>query len=142
MRRLKAPQWTCTVMAGPGQHPAMDGINNRTDNPLATRRPNDPVAVPMDPDAVCSAETTSGLDATRALRLRMHDELAREFAWPASLLPLNRPLRDLAAAIDPDSLAAMAAVAHNKNNLTFTLISQEYMQTGLNWVRDAAAWTC
>ena len=56
---------------------------------------------------------------------RVRDELALEFAWPPSMLPLTRPLQDLAAAIDPVGLAEAATAANNKKNLTFTVVSKE-----------------
>ncbi len=65
---------------------------------------------------------------------RIGDELAHEFAWPPSMIRSTKPLQDLAAVIDPDRLAEVAAAANHNNNLTFTLISKEYIQTGINWI--------
>jgi hypothetical protein len=45
-----------------------------------------------------------------------------------------RPLQDLSAAIDTGRLAEVAAAVHDGGELSFTLISKEYIQTGLNWI--------
>jgi hypothetical protein len=69
------------------------------------------------------------------LNAGIRDELAGEFAWPPSMIPVTRPLQDLTAVIDPGTLAEVAAAASNNSNLIFTLVSKEYIQTGLNWIR-------
>ena len=64
----------------------------------------------------------------------IRDELLSHFAWPASQLPISRPLLDLGSVVDLARLADVAASVHNGKELAFTIISREYIQTGLNWI--------
>jgi hypothetical protein len=67
------------------------------------------------------------------LKARIRAELARGFTRPASLMPLTRPLQDLNAVMDLGKLEDVAAAVSNGKALGFTLVSKEYIQTGLNW---------
>lgn len=91
--------------------------------------------MPTDPDINGAPEAQSRYVSDGELNARIGAELTHEFAWPPSMIPSARPLRDLGAVIDPDRLAeAAAAAASHGAYLTFTLVSKEYIQTGLNWV--------
>jgi Nucleotide-diphospho-sugar transferase len=61
-------------------------------------------------------------------------ELAGPFMWPSSLTRVTRPLEDLSGVMDLGKLTAVAAAANDRKEIIFTLISKEYIQTGLNWV--------
>jgi hypothetical protein len=68
------------------------------------------------------------------LKARIRTELATRFIWPPPLMAATRPLRDLAAVMDTGKLLAVAATVHDNREIGFTIISKEYIQTGLNWV--------
>jgi hypothetical protein len=76
-----------------------------------------------DPRSLLGVELNAGIRA----------ELQGRFAWPPALMPLTRPLRDLESVIDCGKIAALAAAIHNEMQLTFALVSKEYIHTGLNW---------
>ncbi len=65
---------------------------------------------------------------------RIRAELAGPFMWPTELRHVTSPLRDLGSVMDPGQLAAVAAATAFKNEIIFTLISKEYVETGLNWI--------
>src|ERR1700722_2402142 len=68
-------------------------------------------------------------------RASIRAELAGPFMWPSSLTRVTRPLRDLGTVMDLGKLADVAAATANSGKtLGFTLISKEYIQTGLNWI--------
>jgi Nucleotide-diphospho-sugar transferase len=67
-------------------------------------------------------------------KARIRAELAGSFSWASSVLPVTRPLHDLGAMTDLNKLAEVAAAANNRKELFFTLVSKEYINTGLNWV--------
>jgi hypothetical protein len=68
------------------------------------------------------------------LKARIRAELASHFTWPDSLMPVTRPLQDLSAVMDLRELARVAAAVENGKELSFTLISKEYIKTGFNWI--------
>ncbi len=70
----------------------------------------------------------------RELKARVRVELARMFTLPSALRPVTRPLQDLSAMMDLGDLADVAASVNVGMELIFTLISKEYIQTGLNWI--------
>jgi hypothetical protein len=82
-----------------------------------------------------SSAADSRAAAGGELNSRIRAELARGFTWPASLMPVTRPLHDLSAVIDLRKLADVAAMVSDGNALAFTLISKEYLQTGFNWIQ-------
>jgi Nucleotide-diphospho-sugar transferase len=61
-------------------------------------------------------------------------DLADRYAWPALLTPIAAPLRDLSAVMDLGKLADVAKAINNANELSFAIVSKEYIQTGLNWI--------
>jgi hypothetical protein len=67
-------------------------------------------------------------------KARVRAELSGPFAWPSSLLDATRPLHDLSAVVDLTRLSLTAAAANNQGNVVFTLVSKEYIQTGLHWI--------
>jgi hypothetical protein len=75
-------------------------------------------------------QSVSGGEATTRIRA----ELAGRFIWPSSLAPAARPLQDLSAVMDLGKLAAVAAGVNSGKELSFTIISKEYIKTGLNWI--------
>jgi hypothetical protein len=77
-----------------------------------------------DPRSVPGSET----------KARIRAELAGPFEWPTSLMRATMPLQDLSAVMDLGRLANVAAATNNRGELIFTLISKEYIQTGLNWI--------
>jgi hypothetical protein len=68
------------------------------------------------------------------LKARIRAELARDFVWPSSLAAAAKPLHDLSAVMDLGKLADVAAAINSGKELGFTIISKEYIQTGLNWI--------
>jgi hypothetical protein len=68
------------------------------------------------------------------LKVRIRAELAGPFMWPSSLGPVARPLRDLSAVMDLGKLAGVAETINNRKEISFTIISKEYINTGLNWI--------
>lgn len=77
-----------------------------------------------EPRSIPSGEAKAGIRA----------ELAGPFMWPSSLTQVTRPLRDLNGVMDLGKLAEVAAAANDRKEIIFTLISKEYIQTGLNWI--------
>jgi hypothetical protein len=49
-------------------------------------------------------------------------------------MPVTRPLQDLNAVMDLGKLADMAAAVNSGNDISFAIVSKEYIQTGLNWI--------
>jgi hypothetical protein len=89
----------------------------------------------MPPPAANSGfEPTSQLAPGGKLNAHILDELTHRFAWPAPLIPLTRSLWDLSTVMDLGKLDAVAAAVSHQQRLGFTLISREYIQTGLNWI--------
>ncbi|HBK07850.1 MAG TPA: hypothetical protein DDZ81_18685 [Acetobacteraceae bacterium] len=65
---------------------------------------------------------------------RIRRELTALYTWPSLLALAVRPLRDLSAVMDINKLADVAAAINRGNQLSFAIISREYLQTGLNWI--------
>ncbi len=90
--------------------------------------------MPTDPDADsgCSSgqQTAPGDD----LKVRVRAELASSFMRPPSLASTAQPLHDLSAVIDLRKLAEVAATVNVGKEVGFTIVSKEYIQTGLNWI--------
>jgi hypothetical protein len=61
-------------------------------------------------------------------------DLTKQFAWPAPLLSASRPLHDLGSVMDLKKLTDVAAEVNTDRELSFAIVSKEYLQTGLNWV--------
>src|ERR1700685_3956219 len=85
--------------------------------------------MPTEPtvDNSCSAPDREATSRIRA-------ELAESFMWPPSLMPLTTPLRDLSAVMDVGQLGDVATAINEQGEIIFTLISREYIHTGLNWI--------
>jgi hypothetical protein len=66
---------------------------------------------------------------------RVRAALASHFAWPDSVVSATEPLRDLSAVMDLDKLARLASLRNNGKELAFAIVSREYAETGLNWIR-------
>jgi hypothetical protein len=78
------------------------------------------------------ADPRSGQEGGLAAGIRA--DLASHFAWPSSLLSASRPLYDLGSVMDLDKLTDVAAAVNTDKELSFAVVSKEYLQTGLNWV--------
>jgi hypothetical protein len=69
------------------------------------------------------------------VKARVRSELAGKLSWPSSLIHATMPFQDLSAVMDLDKLARVAATVNSGNELSFAVISREYIETGLNWIR-------
>ena len=70
----------------------------------------------------------------RELKANIRAELAVDLMWPSSLTRVAMPLHDLGAVMDLRRLSNIAAAAASRNELSFSIISKEYIETGLNWI--------
>lgn len=61
-------------------------------------------------------------------------QLEERFGWPRECFSLARPLWELHAVMDTAKLEELAASVHRQREIAFAIISQEYIQIGLNWV--------
>jgi hypothetical protein len=90
--------------------------------------------MPSDHSLVSGSSADPRPIADGELKARVRSDLAKQFTWPSSAVPLTKPLQDLGAVMDLRKLAGAAAVVNKAKELSFTLISREYIQTGLNWI--------
>jgi Nucleotide-diphospho-sugar transferase len=90
----------------------------------------------MPSDRAANSVSTAALRSIpdAELKARIRAELACGFVWPSSLAAAAKPLYDLSAVMDLGKLANVAAAVNNGKELGFTIISKEYIQTGLNWI--------
>jgi hypothetical protein len=84
----------------------------------------------FDSDSAADLRAVRVREATSRIRAA----LTEPFIWPPSLMRLTTPLRDLSAVMDVGRLADMAAAISDTEEIVFTLISREYIETGLNWI--------
>jgi hypothetical protein len=61
-------------------------------------------------------------------------DLSALYSWPDHLRDLATPLHDLASRIDLQHLARVAADVHRYREVTFAIVSREYLRIGRNWV--------
>lgn len=61
-------------------------------------------------------------------------DLSALYSWPDDLLDLALPLHDLASRIDLKHLSEVAAKVHRYREITFAIVSREYLRIGRNWV--------
>jgi hypothetical protein len=79
-----------------------------------------------------TGRSSSNLDRDIKSRIRMG--LADLYTWPASLVSAARPLTDLGSIMDLDRLLSVAAAVSTDRELSFAIVSREYVHTGLNWI--------
>jgi hypothetical protein len=72
--------------------------------------------------------------ADLGVKASIRAELEARFSWPIPLKPLSQPLENLGAAMDLGKLATLAASIHHQLEITFAIVSREYIRTGINWV--------
>jgi hypothetical protein len=90
--------------------------------------------MPSDQSATGGSAAEPRPAADGELSARIRSELAGGFTWHSSVMQACRPLEDLSTVMNLGKLADVAATVNNGKELSFTLISKEYIQTGLNWI--------
>src|ERR1700677_309642 len=68
------------------------------------------------------------------LKASIRAELEARFTWPIALKSVDQPLQDLGTVMDLGKLRALAASFHHQREITFAIVSREYIRTGINWV--------
>lgn len=68
------------------------------------------------------------------LKNKARADLSALYSWPAHLLDLAVPLHDLESRLDLKQLSDVAAAVHQYREITFAIVSREYLCIGRNWV--------
>jgi hypothetical protein len=90
--------------------------------------------VPSDQTALIDTIAGSQSRPDNELKDRIRFELAGLYTWPSSLLPVAQPLIDLSSRIDLDQLLRIVTRISTDREVTFAIVSKEYVHTGLNWI--------
>jgi hypothetical protein len=90
----------------------------------------------MSPPHAADSDSTTDCPSTRngELVAQLRAEFVERFAWPPALESVRSPLWDLGSVMDLARLSKVAADTCCDQEISFAIISREYLRTGLNWI--------